>query len=120
MADSKTFHCSIITPERVVLDCEATFVAFPAHDGERGVLRNHAPFVCKLGIGRLHIESSHAGTQPSAGRADERQVLFVDEGFVQIVENQLTILTQAAQTPEEIDRGAAEQAMVEARCDEHH
>jgi F0F1-type ATP synthase epsilon subunit len=31
---ANTFHVSVITPERAVLETEATFVAFPAWDGE--------------------------------------------------------------------------------------
>ena len=33
MAESKGFECSVVTPERVVIECRARFVALPAHDG---------------------------------------------------------------------------------------
>ena len=105
MAKPDTFHCSVITPERRVLECEATFVAFPAHDGEIGVLRNRAPLVCKLGIGSLRVETS-----------TETHVFFVNEGFAQVVENHLTILTPQARAAEDIDADASQGAMVEARA----
>ena len=73
MADD-TFHCSIVTPERAVLDCEARSVVFPAWDGEIGVLRNRAPLLCRLGIGVL-----------KAATDDGETVLFVDGGFAQMV-----------------------------------
>lgn len=45
MAD--TFHCSVVTPERAVLECEASFAAFPAHDGEIGIMPQRAPLLCR-------------------------------------------------------------------------
>lgn len=105
MAKAETFTCSVITPERTVLDTEATFAAFPAHDGEMGVLRNRAPLVCKLGIGVLRVE---LGT--------DRHAVFIDGGFAQVVGNRLTILTQHARMANEITVASAEKAMVEARA----
>ena len=105
MAKADTFHCSVITPERVVLECEAKFVAFPAHDGELGVLTNRAPLVCKLGIGPMRIDT-----------AAEKHVLFVDGGFAQVVENRLSILTEQACKADELNADAAERALEQARA----
>ena len=93
MAKSGTFQCSVVTPERAVLECEAKFVALPAWDGEIGVLRNRAPLLCKLGIGPLRVETN-----------SENHLLFVDGGFAEMAENRLTILTAAAKLPNELDR----------------
>ena len=92
MAESGIFQCSVVTPERAVLECEARFVALPAWDGEIGVLRNRAPLLCRLGIGALRVET------PS-----EQHILFLDGGFAEMAENKLTILTGAARFPEELD-----------------
>jgi F-type H+-transporting ATPase subunit epsilon len=104
MASSETFHCSVVTPERAVLECEAKFVALPAWDGEIGILKGRAPLLCKLGIGRLRIDT-----------ADGRQVLFVDGGFAEMLDDQLTILTEDARVPEELDRQAASSDLDTAR-----
>ena len=90
MAD--TFHCSVVTPERAVLECDASFVALPAWDGEVGVLRNRAPLVCRLGIGALRVETAEA-----------KHVMFSDGGFAEMAENKLTILTSSVRLPEELD-----------------
>ncbi len=105
MATTDTFQCSVITPERAVLECESTFVAFPAHDGEMGVLTKRAPLLYKLGIGQLRVESP-----------TEKHLLFIDGGFVQVVGNRLTILTEQALPAADIDLEAASQALVEARA----
>ena len=104
MAKNDTFHCSVITPERAVLEADATFVAFPAHDGEVGILPGRAPLLFKMGIGSLRVET------PEGNRS-----FFVDGGFAQMVENRLTLLTEQAKAVEEIDRAAAERALAEAR-----
>ena len=104
MARTDTFHCSVITPERAVLETDATFVAFPAHDGEVGILAHRAPLLYKMGIGELRVEA------PEGNRR-----LFVDGGFAQMVDNRLTILTEQARAVEEIDREAARRALEEAR-----
>lgn len=90
MAD--TFHLSVITPEHAVLETEATFVVFPAWDGEVGVLRNRAPLLHKLGAGELRV------TSPEGDRR-----LYVEGGFAQMVDNRLTILTEQAREATETD-----------------
>ena len=105
MASSETFQCTVITPEQKVLECDAGFVAFPAHDGEMGVLTRRSPLVCKMGIGTLRIESP-----------DEKHTLFVDGGFAQVLDNRLTILTQQAKSTDQIDGESARQSLIEARA----
>lgn len=105
MASSETFRCSVVTPERAVLECEARFVALPAWDGEIGILRGRAPLLCKLGIGRLRIEAP-----------DAKHVLFVDGGFAEMLGDQLTILTEDARVPDELDRETATADLEAARA----
>jgi F-type H+-transporting ATPase subunit epsilon len=103
MARSNSFHCSVITPERAVLETDATFVAFPAHDGEVGILPNRAPLLYKMGAGELRVEGPEGTT-----------ILFVDGGFAQMVENRLTLLTEVAKRLEEIDPAAIARQVEEA------
>jgi F-type H+-transporting ATPase subunit epsilon len=103
MARSNTFHCSVITPERAVLETDATFVAFPAHDGEVGILPNRAPLLFKMGAGELRVE----GPEGTA-------ILFVDGGFAQMVENRLTLLTEVAKRLEDLDAAAIARQIEEA------
>lgn len=104
MAKSETFLCAVVTPEQAVLECEARFVALPAWDGEIGILRDRAPLLCKLGIGPLRVETP-----------DERHILFVDGGFAEMAENRLTILTEAARRPDELDATEISAALETAR-----
>ncbi|MBI1827554.1 MAG: ATP synthase F1 subunit epsilon [Planctomycetes bacterium] len=103
-ATTSTFHCAVITPERVILDCEAQSVMFPAHDGEMGILTHRAPLVCKLGVGTLRVETG-----------GQKQLFLIDGGFAQMLNNRLSILTQFAQKSSEIQPGDAEKTLSKAR-----
>lgn len=105
MAKTDTFQCSVITPERVVLDTPATFVAFPAHDGEVGIMTHRAPLVYKLGIGTLRVKA-----------ADQTHVFYIDGGFAQMNKNRLTILTEQARKASEIQPAAVDKQLADARA----
>ncbi len=104
-SDAKTFQCSVVTPEKVVLECATRFVALPAHDGEIGLLRGRAPLLCKLAIGKLRV-------QTEAGM----EIFYVDGGFAEMAGNELTVLTEDARRAEEIDRGEVEELLEKARA----
>ncbi len=103
MAD--TFHCSVVTPESAVLECDATSAVFPAHDGDVGILPRRAPLLCRLGTGILRVESE-----------GKTQAFFIDGGFGQMVENKLTLLTEQARAAAEVDLETARQALDDARA----
>ncbi|HNQ22897.1 MAG TPA: ATP synthase F1 subunit epsilon [Phycisphaerae bacterium] len=104
MPKIETFECNVITPERTVLQCQARFVAFPAHDGEMGILPNRAPLVCRLGVGLLRIDAE-----------TEKHVLLIEGGFAQMARNRLTILAEQASRAGDIDAGEAARALADAR-----
>jgi len=105
MAEGKTFHLAVVTPEAAVLDTEAHFVALPAHDGEIGFLRDRAPLLIKLDVGLLRAETPDGSTR-----------LYIDGGFAEMLDNQLTVLTEDAKDPGTMSRAEAEERMVEAKA----
>ena len=94
------FRCVLLTPEGKLLDCKAGTVVLPGHDGLRGVLRNHAPMLCKLGEGIVEVKDI-------AGRGDA--FFLVEGGFARISENLVSILAHEVTTFEGMDRGQAEE-----------
>jgi len=104
MAD-KTFICTVLTPERRVLETPASFAAIPAYDGEIGIMHDRAPLLCRLGIGILRLETP-TGTQR----------IFVDAGFAEVIDNRVTVLTERAALAAEIDADAERAAEAEARA----
>ena len=105
-----SFHCSVVTPERVVVECEARFVALPAHDGEVGILSHRAPMLTRLDVGKLRIDKD----------GGESEVFFIDGGFAEMVGNRLTVLTESAMAPDELSREGADELMAEARAMHGH
>lgn len=99
-----TLSCTVVTPERAVLDEAAEAVVVPAHDGEIGILPGHARLLAKLGVGVLRVRSG-GGTRE----------MFVEGGFVQVAENRVTVLTDSACELEDVDPDRAAERVDELR-----
>ncbi len=78
---------SVISPERVIFEGEADSVVAPAWDGELGILRGHAPLVALLGQGNLRVR-----------RGNDTETFGVAGGFLQVVDNTVTVLSERAET----------------------
>lgn len=90
----------IVTAERLVLsDDNVDMVIAPSVDGEVGILPHHAPLIAMLQIGELRVKKG----------ADEQSIV-VAGGFLEVLEDKVTILADVAERSEEIDVAAAEQA----------
>lgn len=76
---------SVISPEAVLFEGETESVVAPAYDGEVGILTGHAPLMALLGEGELRL---------GGGGADRR--FSVEGGFLQVVENNVRIVTERA------------------------
>jgi len=101
-----TFRVVLLTPGAKLLDCKAGSVVLPGHDGLMGILRNHAPMLCKLGFGMMEVKEI-------LGREDA--FFIIDGGFARVSENYLTVLAYDVTTFEGMERGEAEQMVSEAR-----
>ena len=86
----------IVTPEKKVFDADVESVTVPTATGEAGILPNHAPLISALKPGILAY--SNKGTV-------ER--LAVAGGFVEVSNNRVSVLTDAADSASEIDAAAA-------------
>jgi F-type H+-transporting ATPase subunit epsilon len=75
-------HVSVISPEAMLYEGDAASVVAPAFDGQVGILTNHAPMVTLLGTGTVRI-----GDGPAFNVAG---------GFLQVVDNQVRVVTEKA------------------------
>ena len=82
---SDVLKVSVISPERVLFEGDARSVVAPAFDGEIGILPMHAPLMSLLGKGTLRVETT-----------DGERGFTVDGGFVQVVDNQVRVVTERA------------------------
>lgn len=94
MAD--TFTLKIITPEREFYTGEVTMVEYNTTEGEVGIYKNHIPMTQIISPGILTITSDE-GVKNAALHA----------GFVEILQDKVTILAEIIEWPEEIDEQRA-------------
>ena len=99
MAD-KSFRLRIITPERVFYEGEVDMVEFNTTEGQIGVLPGHIPLTVIIKPGILNIY-----------QAEGQKEAALHAGFVEILPEQITILAEIIEWPEEIDAARAEAAM---------
>ncbi|MGD0540725.1 MAG: F0F1 ATP synthase subunit epsilon, partial [Tepidisphaeraceae bacterium] len=80
------FACVVVTPEQQVLSESLTQAIIPAADGLLGILTNRAPVLAKLAKGPLRLDLASGQTK----------LFQIDGGIAQMLDNELTILTQSA------------------------
>jgi F-type H+-transporting ATPase subunit epsilon len=96
-----------VAPDRVVLSDEAVSLRAPGIEGSFGILPNHAPILAELTPGELDFR-----------RPNGQEVrLAVSSGFLQMFDNKVTILADAAERVEEIDVDRARRALEAARAE---
>jgi F-type H+-transporting ATPase subunit epsilon len=100
---AEQFQLRVVTPRASVLDAAVEEATGPGTIGEFGVLPNHAAFLTTLEIGSV--------TYKLGGRLGR---IAVRGGFAEVVDNVMTVLVDAAQPAEEIDRVAAEADLKDA------
>lgn len=93
-----------MTPSESVLEAKVAHVEFPQWDGSRGILAGAAPFVAKLGAGRLRIEDT-SGTH---------RVYMLSGGFAEMHDNTLVLVADEVIAETDLDVAVAEARLVEA------
>jgi len=103
-----TFQCVVVAPPGKILECKATSIVFPAHDGMVGVLYDHMPMFCELGLGMMEIEyvSEEAG-KPQQNKA----MVLIDKGFALIGQNLATIVSNDAFSSTDIKKERIERVI---------
>jgi F-type H+-transporting ATPase subunit epsilon len=98
-------QCIVVTPERTLYDQPAEFVAVRLFDGEIGIAPGHTPLVGRLGCGELRIRRDQEHTD----------CYYVEGGFVEVLNDVVSILTQRAIPVAEIDEAVAQEQLSFAR-----
>ena len=93
---SDQFQLRLVTPREAVVDQPVLEVTAPGTVGEFGVFPDHASFLSSLESGRLSFKDAR-GVKAYAVRG----------GFAEVVDNVMTVLTEAAEAAAEIDPARA-------------
>ena len=102
--DQPKLTVELITPERsLITETEVDQLVAPSVDGEVTILPRHAPLLTILDPGIVLVR-----------RDGSDEVLAVSGGFLQVQENRVTILADASERSDEVDRERAERARAAA------
>lgn len=94
-----SFLLEVVTPNRLVLSQEVGEITAPGVEGEFGVLPGHTPFFSTLKVGEVMYRAEK-----------EPKYMAVTWGFVEVLSDRVTILTEAAELEQEIDVERAQRA----------
>jgi F-type H+-transporting ATPase subunit epsilon len=96
---ANTLKLEIVTPEAVTYSEDVEMVTLPGVEGELGIYPQHVPLMTQIAPGEI-----------VARKAGQDVVLAVGDGFVEILPDRVSILTDMAIRAENIDEAKAEEA----------
>lgn len=99
-----TLKLEIVTPDAKAYSDDVELVVLPAMEGEMGVYPMHVPTIARIQPGELVVT-----------KGGQRLHLAVGEGFVEITQDHVNVLTDMAIEEAHIDPHAAEEAVKRAQ-----
>ena len=101
----ETFQVHILAADRTFYEGPCVSLTIPVSDGERGILAHHSPMMAAVVPGMIRW-------QPPG---QEVQLAAVSPGMVKVESNEVLVLVDSAERPEEIDAVRAQREADEAR-----
>ncbi|MDR7869475.1 MAG: F0F1 ATP synthase subunit epsilon [Tissierellaceae bacterium] len=93
------FHLEIVTPDRLFFEGQVDMVIVRGLEGDLAILKDHSPITTPLKIGMVKIQID-----------GKERIAAVVQGYITVLDNKVTIVTEAAEWPDEIDIKRAEEA----------
>lgn len=104
MADEKSFHLRIISPNRVFYEGDVIKLEMNTTEGEIGILKNHIPLTTVIAPGVCYMYESETDIKVAA----------IHSGFLEVLQDSVTVLAEVAEWPSEIDAERAEESRIRA------
>ena len=98
--ENKTFALEILTPDRKVYSGDVESFVAPGFEGYFGVLARHAPLIAAIRVGEIKVRTG----------SDDELLFATSGGFVEVLPDKVTVLSEAAEEATEIDVTRAESA----------
>jgi F-type H+-transporting ATPase subunit epsilon len=107
---ANTFQVDVVSPEATIWSGQAAILIARTPEGELGIMADHEPLMGALATGPVEIEEE----------SGERTTIGVQGGFIQVLKNQVTLITDRAQvTDSHADaKEVAQRLAEEAETDE--
>ena len=103
---SEKFPVEIITPEKTVLQLEASEVTIPSFEGEMGILKDHISIISFLKPGIVKIFSKSG-----------EENFYVEDGILEFKNNNLSILTSSIFNIKNMNKNEIEEKIKKAEED---
>jgi len=100
-----TLKLEIVTPEAKTFSEDVDMVTLPGVEGEMGIFPMHVPLMTQIVPGEIAVR-----------KGGEEFYLAVGEGFVEITQERVAVLTDMAIRAENIDEAKAEEARKRAEA----
>ena len=110
-----TFKLRFMASEHMVYDGEAESVSLMTTEGSIGVLAHHSNLIMAVVPGI--VEYMPAGEDAREAGLSGKQVSVVSDGLLKVENNEVMILVDTAEFPNEIDEARARRAEEKARED---
>ncbi|MFV0556896.1 MAG: F0F1 ATP synthase subunit epsilon [Lactovum sp.] len=107
MAEEKEMTVQVITPDGIIYNHHGTYVSASTLYGEMGILPNMISTIANLKIDELKIRRS----KYQNGKVD---YVAVNGGILEVKNNVVTIISDAAERDRDIDVSRAERAKIKA------
>ena len=100
---AEVFRLQVITPDQTFYEGEASMVELTTTEGDIGIYKGHIPLTAIVSPGVLHIHEE--------GQVREAALM---SGFIEVLPDQVIIMAEVVEWPEEIDIKRAEGARIRA------
>ena len=100
---AEVFRLQVITPDQTFYEGEASMVELTTTEGDIGIYKGHIHLTAIVSPGVLHIHEE--------GQVREAALM---SGFIEVLPDQVIIMAEVVEWPEEIDVKRAEEARIRA------
>ena len=100
-----TFQVHILAAGRTFYEGPCVSLTIPTSDGEQGILAHHSPMIAAVQTGTLRWQAP----------GGEVELAAVSPGMVKVEKNEVLVLVDSAERPEEIDEVRARREADQAR-----
>ena len=100
----ETFNLKVIASNRIFYDGPASSLVIPSADGLMGFMANHENYVVPVELGEMKIVDGEG----------KSTIAFIEDGFLEFIDNTATLVCISAELPEEIDERRAREAQERA------
>ncbi len=101
----EVFQVHILAADQTFYEGPCLSLTIPASDGELGILANHSPMIAAVKPGTLRYQVP----------GEEPRLAAISPGIVKVEKNDVLVLVDSAERPEDIDAVRAQREMDEAR-----